>query len=182
MSITHIALLRGINVGKAKRVAMADLRKLMEELGYGDVKTLLNSGNVLFASRDASSVEIARQIEVGMRTQLAVNSRVFVLTTQELEVVVDQNPLETVAADPARFLVGFLAEPAQRIALEPLLEQDWMPEAFAVGDYAAYLWCSEGILASRLMTAVGQAIGSAITTRNWTTVLKLLALVRSCRG
>ena len=82
------------------------------------------------------------------------------------------------ASDPARLLVAFLRVPADRQKLEPLLKQDWAPEALALGRGVAYLWCAEGILASRLAEAVGRELGDGVTTRNWTTVMKLDALAK----
>jgi uncharacterized protein (DUF1697 family) len=75
-------------------------------------------------------------------------------------------------------LVAVLSEPTDRTRLEPLLEQDWAPDALALGRRVAYVWCSGGILESRLAQAVGRALGSAATSRNWATILKLHALVQ----
>jgi uncharacterized protein (DUF1697 family) len=170
-----VALLRGINVGRAKRVAMADLRKLVEGLGYGDVRTLLNSGNVVFTAPRAAAGAAGR-IEKALATRLGVTARVTVLTAEELTAAVTENPLREVADDPSRLLVAFFRDVADRAKLEPLLNQDWSPEALALGGRVAYLWCAEGILASRLAEAVNRLLGDAVTARNWATVLKLHAL------
>jgi uncharacterized protein (DUF1697 family) len=171
-----VALLRGINVGRAKRVAMADLRALVTDLGYRDVRTLLNSGNVVFTGPRADPRDAASCIEKALPTRLGVPARVTVLSAAELAAAVAENPLLEVAADPTRLLIAFLSNPADRPKLEPLVKQDWAPEALAVGTRVAYLWCAEGILASRLSEAVNRALGDAVTTRNWATVLKLHAL------
>jgi uncharacterized protein (DUF1697 family) len=172
----QVALLRGINVGRAKRVAMADLRALVEELGYGDVQTLLNSGNVVFTAARKAPSAAADRIEKAVASRLGVSSRVTVISARDLVAAVAENPLLEVASDPARHLVAFLRAPADRQKLEPLLEQDWAPEALALGKGVAYLWCAEGILASQLTATVGRVLGDAVTTRNWATVLKLHAL------
>lgn len=177
MSATHIALLRGINVGRAKRVAMADLRALVEGLGYSDVRTLLNSGNVVFTAPGVPAREAAAHIEEAMPAQLGVAARVTVITAAELAAVVAGNPLLKIATDPARFLVAFLNSPADRQRLEPLMQQEWTPDALALGERVAYLWCAGGILESRLLQAAGRALGDAVTTRNWATVLKLWGMV-----
>jgi len=174
----QVALLRGINVGRAKRVAMADLRALVEGLGYGDVRTLLNSGNVVFTAPRAAPGTAAARIEKALATGLGVPARVTVLTAEEFAAVTE-NPLLGVAGDPSRLLVAFLRDPADRPKLEPLLEQDWGPEAVALGRRVAYLWCAEGILASRLAEAVNRLLGDAVTARNWATVLKLHALTQA---
>jgi uncharacterized protein (DUF1697 family) len=173
----RVALIRGINVGKAKRVAMADLRALLEDLGYLDVRTLLNSGNVVFTVPARSRGAAGPRIEEGMATRLGVPAKVVVLTAAELAAVVAENPLLDVAADPSRLLVSVLSRPEDRVRLEPLLQQDWVPEALAVGSRAAYLWCAGGILDSRMVTLVNRALGDATTARNWATIKKLQALV-----
>jgi uncharacterized protein (DUF1697 family) len=173
---TQVALLRGINVGRAKRVAMADLRALVAGLGYKEVQTLLNSGNVVFTAGRAAPGAAATRIEKALARELGVSSQITVLTAAELATAVAECPLLEVADDPARLLVAFLRDPADRPKVEPLLKEDWAPEALAVGRRVAYLWCAAGILASRLTEAVGRALGGAMTTRNWATVRKLHAL------
>lgn len=173
----QVALLRGINVGRAKRVAMADLRALVEELGYRDVRTLLNSGNVVFTASHGTARSSTR-IEEALAARLGVRARVIVLTAAELAAIVAGNSLHHAATDPARLLVGVLADPADRSRLEPLARQDWAPEILALGTRAAYVWCADGILAGRLFEAVGRALGDAVTTRNWATITKLHALAR----
>ena len=175
MPATHIALLRGINVGTAKRVAMSDLRALVEGLGGSDVRTLLNSGNVVFSVTNDRS-DLAAEIEAALVKKTGVSARVTVITAAELAAVVKKNPLLQVADDPARFLISFFNRPGDAKALKALAKQDWSPEALAVGPRAAYLWCANGILESPLWTAVGKALGDGVTSRNWATVLKLHAL------
>lgn len=171
MTATHVALLRGINVGRAKRVAMADLRALVTDLGYTGVQTLLNSGNVVFGGGDARA---ATRIEEGLSDRLGVRARVTVLTTRELATAIEENPLP--AGDPSRLLVSVPADPGDLRELEPLLEGDWAPEALALGSRVAYLRCPDGVAKSPLSDAVGKALGDAVTARNWKTMTKLLAL------
>ncbi|HKH44522.1 MAG TPA: DUF1697 domain-containing protein [Thermoanaerobaculia bacterium] len=175
-SVRQVALLRGINVGRAKRVAMADLRALVEDLGFGEVRTLLNSGNVVFTAPGTAPGDAAAAIEKALVQRTGVSSRVTVLTAAELAAAVDENPLLDVAHDHTRLLVSVLTNPADRSKLEPLVKQDWTPEVLALGARVAYLWCPEGLLASRLPEAVGRALGDAVTTRNWATLTKLHAL------
>ena len=171
-----IALLRGINVGRGKRVAMADLRKVLSDMGYGDVRTLLNSGNVVFDCNSADAADSALRIEEALVLKLGVGARVTVLDAGQLEHVVQDNSLQPVADDPSRLLVAVLNNPADRERLLPLAHQSWEPEAFALGRWAAYLWCADGVLASRAAAAMGKVLGDAVTTRNWTTISKLHAL------
>jgi uncharacterized protein (DUF1697 family) len=177
MAGTHVALIRGINVGRAKRVAMADLRAIVEDLGYGDVRTLLNSGNVVFTARGTAARRAAAGIQAGLASRLGVSARVTVLTAAELAVVVAENPLCEVATNPSRLLVTFLNDPACGLRLVPLAQLVWTPEVLALGARVAYVWCPEGLLASRLQDAISRVVGDAATTRNWGTVTKLHALV-----
>jgi uncharacterized protein (DUF1697 family) len=179
MPSRSIALLRGINVGRAKRVAMADLRALFETLGFGNVRTLLNSGNVVFDSSDPVREGTAQKIEKAMTETLGVSARITILSDAELETMVVENPLLDVMTEPSRFLVGVFNTPEDRARIESLIQRDWRPEAFAAGRRAAYLWCPNSILESELAKAFGRALGDAVTTRNWATMLKLQALVRA---
>jgi uncharacterized protein (DUF1697 family) len=178
MPVTHVALLRGINVGTAKRVRMADLRRLIEGLGGIDVRTLLNSGNVVF-SVGKNPGDFAGLIGKALVAKTGVSARVTVIPAADLAMIVRKNPLLAVADDPSRFLVSFFNRPADANALKPLVKQDWSPEALAVGSRAAYLWCADGILKSPLWSAVGKALSDGVTSRNWATVLKLHALVNA---
>ncbi len=173
--IRMVALLRGINVGKAKRVAMADLRTMVASCGYGDVVTLLNSGNVVFTGGGTAGAAATRIADELAQT-LGVTANVMVVTAKDLGAIVDANPLTRIATDPSRLLVAFCGRRADLAHYAPLAAQDWTPEALAVGPLAAYMWCAGGILASRLAEAAGRALGDRVTTRNWSTVMKLHAL------
>jgi len=178
-SATHIALLRGINVGTAKRVAMADLRALFEELGYGDVRTLLNSGNVVFTAPTAAKSDPAARIQKALLARTGVQARVLTRTAAELERAVSKNPLLGVASDPSRHLVAFLHSSLEQTRLQSLLSADWGDERIASGRGTAYLWCPRGILDSALGRALDRTLGDGVTSRNWATTLKILALTRT---
>lgn len=178
----HVALIRGINVGRAKRVAMADLRALLEKLGYTDVRTLLNSGNVVFTAPPSARRSAAARIEEGMTARLGVSARVTVLTAAEVAAVVADNPLGAIAKDPTRLLVTFLTDPAHRKRLLPLTRQGWAPDVLAVGARVAYQWCPGGMLESPMVAAVNRALGDGATARNWATVMKLHALLEERAG
>lgn len=176
-----IALLRGINVGRAKRVAMADLRTLFEELGFTDVRTVLNSGNVVFGSPARAPDAAATAIEEALVRRLGVGSRVTVLSADQLGIIVDANPLVAQSTDHARLVTFIFSEAGQRELLVPLAEQDWAPGALAIGDGAVYVWCPTGVLDSAAAAAVNKLLGDATTARNWNTLSKLHALC-SARG
>lgn len=176
MATTWIALLRGINVGRAKRVSMADLRSAIDSLGGRNVRTLLNSGNVIFESTSKSAENLSKRIGDAVAAQSGVTASVIVITAAELSDALDENPLAAMATDTSRFLVAVLKNPADRVRLQSLAQDDWSPDAFAVGRRVGYLWCPDGILTSKLVERVGRELGDGVTTRNLATMTKLLAM------
>lgn len=173
----HIALLRGINVGKAKRVAMADLRALMQDLGFANVRTLLNSGNAVFDARAGSADAHAKRLRAAIADRTGVDCEVIVKTAADLGAAIAEHPLRRHADDAARLLVMFTQSAATLAELKPLEAGDWAPEAFAVGTHAAWLWCANGVIESRVAKAVGKVLKERGTARNWATVEKLQAMV-----
>jgi uncharacterized protein (DUF1697 family) len=158
---------------------MADLRALLSELGYVDVRTILNSGNVVFCATRQQPSRIGKRIEQAVAERLGVSARVTVLTAAEFSRVVEENALGRVATDPARLLVAFCNDRARMKQLHALERGDWAPEAMVAGRLAAYLWCAGGILTSRLLEAAGRALGESATTRNWATVSKVHAALQA---
>jgi len=123
---------------------MADLRPLVADLGYTGVRTLLNSGNVLFDAPVTDTAEVAARVEEALHTRLHVSAQVIVLSAAELAAVVDENPLLGISSDPSRLMVSFCRGPMDPRPLEPLMQQDWSPEALALGKGATYLWVPRG--------------------------------------
>jgi uncharacterized protein (DUF1697 family) len=173
-----IALIRGINVGRTKRIAMADLRQIVVSLGHQNVRTVLNSGNVLFQCARPNGLKLALGIQNAVADRAGFSVAATVVTAAALAAVVRENPLLRVAADPARHLVAFATQPRSLASLRPLLLESWAPDAFAIGSRAAYLWCAAGLIDSRLAKVFARRAGESVTTRNWATVLKLLAAAK----
>ena len=173
---TYVALLRGVNVGGARRVPMSDLRRLLSELGFSGVATLLNSGNAVFSAPGASCSMHAAAIAEAIRRALALRVPVVVKSARELAAIVVENPLASSVAAPSRMLVAFAADQASLARLADLSALVVAPEEFHLGKRAAYLHCPAGILQSRLGEALLGRAGLGVTTRNWATVLKLHAL------
>jgi uncharacterized protein (DUF1697 family) len=173
-----IALIRGINVGRGKRVAMADLRDMMVALGHTHVRTLLNSGNVLFQSKRPHAAKIAASIQAAIHAACGFSAAVIVITAQELDLIVDENPLLHVVDDHARHLVAFVTHPEHLAALRPMLKESWTPDALGITERVAYLWCATGILDSKFLQAFSRKAGATVTTRNWATVRKLQAAAK----
>lgn len=172
----YIAFLRGINVGRAKRIAMADLRVLAEGLGYTDVRSVLNTGNLVFRAPGIMAREAEKAIEEALVLRLGVAARVFVLDHAELSAIITANPLLDVATDHARLIVFLLADAVQRDKLLLLDSRDWGCERMVLGERAAYVWCPEGMLDSAAATSLGKLLGDGTTSRNWNTLLKLHTL------
>ncbi|MBP6750773.1 MAG: DUF1697 domain-containing protein [Xanthomonadaceae bacterium] len=173
---TQIALFRGINVGKAKRVAMADLKTMFEGLGFANVRTLLNSGNVVFESGKSAAAANAKRIAAVLRERMGVDANTLVLTAKDLDAAIADNPFAARIDNPSRFLVGFFMTGADPKPLDTL-RREFPNEDFAVGARACYLWCPNGISESRLAeTLIGAKHRERVTTRNWATVLKLREL------
>lgn len=174
----YVALLRGVNVGKGNRVAMADLRALLAGLGFDAVATLLNSGNAVFsAGGRTSSRTHARTISEALASKLRVEVPVIVKSSSEFGSIVQGNPFASAIADPARMLVAFTQDASTLAGLQELNALVVPPEQFATGRHAAYLHCVNGILESKVGAALLGRQGRQATTRNWTTTLKLRAML-----
>jgi len=155
---------------------MEELRVLVSALGYQDVRTVLNSGNIVFTVPPKARGEPAVRIQQAIVGRLGLSTRVTVLTATELETAFVENPLGAIADNPSRYLVYVLSNPRDRSKLIPLTKGDWTPEALGLGQRVAYLWCPEGILKSRLAAAVDRLLGDAVTARNWNTLTRLHSL------
>lgn len=168
-----VALLRGINVGKAKRVAMADLRTLLTDLGFENPRTLLNSGNAVFGATAAQAATAAATIQAGIAEQLDVECAVLTRTQSQFATSVKNNPLLDQVTDPARHLVGYLSATLPAATARELESGDYGADQLRFVGAQAYLWCASGILASPLSKLNWTKLGVDMTGRNWTTVLKL---------
>jgi uncharacterized protein (DUF1697 family) len=175
---TFVALLRGINVGRNKRVAMAELRALLEGLGYTGVKTVLQSGNAVFDAPARKPASVATAIERAITEELGLSVRVLVLTGREVQAVAAGNPLAHFVTNGSRMVVHFLSgEPDPKLlrAHDPLALD---PDHARLGPKVVYQWCPDGILQAPEITAgLEKQFGLTVTTRNWNTVGKLAALV-----
>lgn len=172
----HIALLRGVNVGGAKQVKMLELRELARSLGFGNPRTLLNSGNLVYAAHGRSPEEAAIALEQGILQRMKVSTRVLVITASELDVVQDENPIDGEDVDPSRLFVSIWREPHDRAALLSLVDQNWGDETFFLGTRAAYQHAPEGSTDSPLVKAVAKLLDDRVTARNWNTINKLQSL------
>lgn len=165
----YVALLRGINLGSRMRVAMADLRTLAEGIGFEDVSTHLQSGNVLFTSSRTSEQRLAADLEKAVDAELGLTVPVVVRSKDDLDRVVAADPFGTAAEDPKRYLVSFFRAPATGDGgLDP---EAYRPERLHLGECEAYTYLPDGVQRAKLSNALlEKKLGVVATARNWTVV------------
>jgi uncharacterized protein (DUF1697 family) len=172
-----VALLRGINLARRRRVGMADLRELLERQGYDDVRTHLQSGNVVLASPLPP-----RRLETRLERQLAdglgLEVRVLVRTRAELAKVVARDPLGTVATNGSRYLVSFLSKQLTAAVARELEAAEIGTAQRVIAGRELYAWYPDGIQRAPLAKLLDdRRLGVVSTARNWNTVTKLLELL-----
>lgn len=175
----YVALLRGINVGGNNIIKMIALRQAFEEMGFTDVASYIQSGNVVFTGSSSDKVKITKKIEAALSKTFAYESKVVVIVATDLERVVAEAPPKFGAA-PARYRydVLFVKAPlTSREAMEQVTTKPGVDEAFA-GKHAIYF---RRLIAkatqSHLPKIIGRPVYKHLTIRNWTTTMKLLAMV-----
>lgn len=162
-----VVLLRGVNVGGAKRVPMAQLRELLGGLGFTAVRTVLNSGNAVVTGPDG---EHAARIEAALRERFGFEVRVVILTAQQLQEIIDAHPFADVAVDGSRMMAHVLAAPPGPEHVPAAAD----PEHARLIGQVVYQWCPDGLLAA---PPVAFPAPTLVTTRNWNTITKLRALL-----
>jgi uncharacterized protein (DUF1697 family) len=173
MTGRYVLLLRGINVNPATRVAMADLRSLVGELGYAGVKTLLQSGNVILDSEEPPD---AAALESAIVSKTGVKSRVVILKLDAFRALVDANPLLDVSDDLSKMVITFLDGDIAPAEVDRLSDEELAPERLVLTERAIYQWCPDGILQSKLKPAFWKQFGPVATTRNVRTANRILEL------
>jgi uncharacterized protein (DUF1697 family) len=173
----YAALLRGINVGRNKRVGMADLRSLVEGLGHESVRTHLQSGNIVFESPKRSGKALAVAIEKAIEKELGLDVTVIVRRSDELAAVVDRSPYGDRTDDPKKVHVAFLSEPPKAAAVKGFDAGEFAPDELEVAGREVYLLYPEGYARTKLTNAVlEKQLGVRATSRNWRTVKALAEL------
>jgi uncharacterized protein (DUF1697 family) len=174
--VRQVIMLRGINLGPSRRVPMADLRALFGEAGYEDVRTYVQSGNVVLEST-AKPAELEREAARLISERFGIDVPVVVRSARQLAAVVKLNPLGDVAEDPKRYQVSFLSEKPGADVVRALTEAAAETERVAFHGREIYAWHPEGVARSKLWNALaGKGLGVTATARNWTTVTTLLEM------
>ena len=169
-----LLLLRGINVGRGKRVAMAELRALLGDLGYSQVRTVLQSGNVVLRGPGPAETVECRVAGL-LREALGLDVAVLVRPAADLPAIVSANPFVEAGVEPKELHVTFLSSPPAAGVLDGIDREALSPDAFEVGDRLLYEHRPKGVLASRLPDWQ-DVLGQPVTARSWGTVTTLAAL------
>jgi uncharacterized protein (DUF1697 family) len=170
----YAALLRAVNLGGNSKISMAELRVLLGDMGYADVATYVQSGNVAFTAPNATTAELEEAIAAAIADRLGLGCGVMIRTAAELADTVAANPLGTDPENPSRYFVAFLAAEPQADTAAQLTARSFEPDKVWVSGRHAYLWCPDGAAHTKLTNnAVEKWLGVAATSRNWNTVTKL---------
>ena len=174
---TYIGLLRGINVGGNKMVAMADLRDMITKLGFSDVKTLLQSGNVVFRSPVKAPAKLESLLEAALEKRLGLKVEFHVRTADEWRAVIAANPFGAEAKkDPGHLIVSCFKAPLDKANVKALQAAITGPETLRADGRHLYMVFPDGMGNSKAAALVDKKLGARGTARNWNTVQKLAAL------
>lgn len=175
---TKIAILRGINVGGKRKILMADLKILMQDLGYENIKTNIQSGNMIFETGEKQQNEqLAEKIESAILKQFDFQVPVLVLSKNEIESAIANNPFYTAEADINKLHLTFLDKIPERDKQEQLETVNYNPDQFKIIGKNVFIYCDGSYHKSKLTNNFFEKkLKVKATTRNWKTVLKLWEL------
>jgi uncharacterized protein (DUF1697 family) len=175
----YIVMLRGINVSGHKTIKMEDLRALCDDLGFRNVETYVQSGNIIFQSQVENPATISRRIGAKIIEFFGFEVSVMVRTSNEMRNVISNNPfLKENGIDSSKLHVTFLSEIVQKTSLEKLAELSTSPDRFHPAPREIYVYCPSGYGRTKLSNVgIEKALSVAATTRNWKTTTKLLEMV-----
>jgi uncharacterized protein (DUF1697 family) len=177
MSI-FISMLRGINVGSQKRLRMETLRGIYEDLGFTNIRTYVQSGNVVFESPEQDQRGLTRRIEAHIEQTCGYHVEVFIRQVDELERILAGNPfLNDRNEDPGKLHVTFFYQSPSKTVLCKLTTPSGTIDKFALGEMAIYLFCPNGYGKTKLSNGFFERkLGISVTTRNWNTVNALFKM------
>ncbi|PYI55501.1 DUF1697 domain-containing protein [Paenibacillus flagellatus] len=171
----YIALLRGVNVGGKHKVNMAELRSMLERMGFRRVQTYIQSGNVLFES-DEDADKLRSRIEEGIRETFGVPAAVVLRTADEFDRIVAGCPYAPdTLPEGASLHVSLLVEPISQDDLDSLTNAAVGGDEFRLDGFTVYLLFRQSVLDSKLAARL-QKLGTLSTSRNWNTIVKLKSM------
>ena len=175
-----IGILRGINVGGKRKILMADLKSLCEELGLKNVTTYIQSGNVIFTSETANSEKLAQTISQQIEKEFGFDVPVIVRTEKELESSISKNPFIAKDADIYQLHLTFLKEKPNEEDIERILTFNYEPDKFKIAEKDIFIFCAGKYHESKLTNSFFEKqLEVGATTRNWKTVMKLSELSKN---
>ena len=174
--IKYIAILRGINVGGRRKILMKDLRELFQDLGFKEVSTYIQSGNVFFYSKKQDKNKIADQIEKAIAKKYDFEVPVIIRTIEEIANAITTNPFyEEDSSEIERLHLTFLKNTPSEDALQAIQTIDHSPDKFKIIGLHVFIYCEGKYHTSKLTNAFFEKkLKVSTTTRNWKTVLKLM--------
>ena len=176
-----IALLRGINVGGKHSLPMKELATMLEELGARQIKTYIQSGNVVFLWNGKDTSRLAQTLRAEIKRRRGFDPHVLMLGLEELERVIKQNPFPKVESDPTALHAGFLAGVPATPDLKALEDLKSDRERFRLVDRVFYLYAPDGVGRSKLAARAEKLLGVPMTDRNWKTVCTLWELAQELK-
>lgn len=178
---TYVAMLRGINVGSGRIVKMERLRGSFEALGFGGVRTYVQSGNVIFESDQKPQTGLSDKIEGKIQRDFGFTVPVLVKTSKKIAQIVSDNPLvKEKGIDHSKLHVTFLSHAPPKTAVKVLEPLATGRERFCILNREIYLYCPDGYGNTKLSNnAIEKRLSVVATTRNWRTVNALLEMCRS---
>lgn len=174
----YIAILRGINVSGHNKIPMADLKKLFEELKCDNIRTYIQSGNVIFEHTKSTDKALIKKIEKGISDKFGFDVPVLVITAGELEKVIKNNPfIKEKDIETDKLHVTFLAEPPAKANIDKANSYNFEPDRFSIDEKAAYVYCPNGYGNTKLNNTFFESkLKVTATTRNWRTVNELVRI------
>jgi len=176
---THIALLRGINVGGRGKLPMKQLASLLQQLGCENVATYIQSGNAVFRCAAADAKGLAGRLQAAIEKWAGFAPRVLILEAKALEKAVAANPYPMVDAEPTSLHLFFLADKPKKPDFDAMLRVKIASEQFALQGKVFYLFAPEGFGTSKLAAGAEKWLGVDATARNWRTVCALAEMAKS---
>jgi uncharacterized protein (DUF1697 family) len=176
---TFVSVLRGINVSGHKKIPMAELKALYEELNFKHITTYIQSGNVIFEGNDSKN--LPAQIEKKLLEKYGFKVPVIIRTANELVSLIESNPfLKDKSTDTSKLHVTFLEKPPQQADADKINKAEYEPDRFIISKQEVYLYCPGGYGNTKLTNTFFESkLKVTATTRNWRTVNELLKIIQS---
>jgi len=173
-----IALLRGINVSGQKKIKMSDLKSLFEEIGFQNVETYIQSGNVIFSSKENSGEKLKSKISSGIKRKFGFDVQIVILAPKEIEYTFKNNPFIKKKKEIERLYVTFLSNTPSKENIQKLNSIDYSPEEYIIDEKLIYLFLPNGAGNAKLSNNLFEnKLKLNATTRNWKTVKTLSELI-----